>query len=228
MHHINLECYDKRNNYSDNYYGTKYGKYPWSKVKHLGKHLATSKVRHPYIIKHLPDKLYNNDILFTKLCRLYQDFDVNVKNVLDGANNQMFLRFAAMFGIFKNEEHYEVAINCWDEGFSTAMGRYYRTKHKEYDDTLYNVSYIAHYDLTFSNYLYYAVGFTDQRFNAVKSYYQGYRFKGVHSHRFSWLDDQEVSELNLVTDQYTHYLQKKDSCQPPKLLTFSPQVLSIR
>jgi hypothetical protein len=224
---FDLNCYQQHSNYSDNYYGTKYGKYSWNDVKHLGQHLATSKVRYPYIENVIPNKIYDYDLLLTLLNNVYLDFDKNVENVLNGFNNQMFLRFAAMFGIFKNRVNYEIAMNCWDEGFATAVYRYYNSKHKEYKDSTLGLSYVAHYDLTFSNYLYFAVGYVDQKFNTELGPLANRKFKDVHLHRFSWFTDKSVNDLKLFAmDPYIQYLQQKDFDLELKDQVFSPQSLS--
>ncbi len=111
----------------------------------------------------------------------YRDLDTNLKRLLDNYNDPMFIRFICKIGALKSQKNWELLLRNWNLGYSDAIRRYYNAAHQNYQaDAL---SYLSYFDMFFSNYLYYAIGRSDQflaerhGINSVTS--QCVRFDGI-------------------------------------------------
>lgn len=97
---------------------------------------------------------------YVLLISLYTDLDKNLTRLLEGYNDPLFIRFVCKSGVFRTEYHWQMLMRNWNRGFSLAIARYYNGAHKNYVPT--GISYVAYFDMFFSNYLYYAIGRSDQ------------------------------------------------------------------
>lgn len=97
---------------------------------------------------------------FTFLVNYYKDLDTNLQRLKDKKNDPMFIRFICKIGSFNTPQHWQLLIRNWNIGYSFAISRYYNNAHKAYSFDA--ISYIAYFDMFFSNYLYYAIGRADQ------------------------------------------------------------------
>ena len=122
-------------------------------------------IKKPFLLE-LKDGYYEQDkkgleLAYRHLVSIYQDLDVNLQRLQDGYHDSMFIRFAFKAGIFQSIKHWEMLMRNWYLGWSMAMRRYYNACHHKYDPTS-GISYVAYFDLHFSQYLYYAIGRADQ------------------------------------------------------------------
>ena len=101
------------------------------------------------------------------LVNFYSDLDTNLERLLLGYNDPMFIRFVCKAGVFRTEYHWQMLMRSWNKGFSFAISRYYNGAHQDYEST--GISYLAYFDMFFSNYLYYAVGRADQHLSEDSS-----------------------------------------------------------
>jgi len=100
------------------------------------------------------------DQCFIFLVNFYKDLDTNLTRLKDKKNDPMFIRFICKIGSFTTPQHWQLLIRNWNRGFSFAIARYYKNAHLTYSFDA--ISYLAYFDMFFSNYLYYAIGRSDQ------------------------------------------------------------------
>lgn len=129
---------------------------------------------------------------FVFLVDFYKDLDTNLERLLKGYNDPLFIRFVCKAGVFKTEYHWQMLMRNWNRGYSFAIARYYNGAHNKYDPT--GVSYIAYFDMFFSNYLYYAVGRSDQHL-AEDSAVDLRTNEQIH---YDYLYNESESSLNLL------------------------------
>ena len=113
----------------------------------------------------------------------YRDLDTNLKRLLDNYNDPMFIRFICKIGAFKSQKNWELLLRNWNLGYSDAIRRYYNGAHQNYQSDA--LSCLSYFDIFFSNYLYYAIGRSDQSLstrhgiNSITNQY--IRFDGINN-----------------------------------------------
>ena len=120
----------------------------------------------PFLLESKKGVRYTNtkeglELAFRHLVSMYQDLDTCLQRIHDGYHDSMFVRFAFASGIFTTQKHWEMLMRSWYRGWSMALRRYYNACHHKYDPTS-GSSYVAYFDIHFSQYLYFAIGRADQ------------------------------------------------------------------
>lgn len=125
----------------------------------------------PFLLKAKKGRLYRYnetglEEAYRHLISLYYDLDTCLDRLKDGYFDSCFIRFANRAGIFKSEDHWENLLRNWKMAITYATIRYYNACHNKYDPTT-GLSYVAYFDTHFSSYLYFALGYSDQKQKAA-------------------------------------------------------------
>lgn len=141
------------------------------------------------------------ELAFIHLVSMYQDLDTCLQRLFDGYHDSCFIRFAIKSGIFTTEEHWDNLLRNWYLGFTMAMRRYYNACHPLYDPSS-NLSYVTYFDTHFSNYLYYAIGRSDQEHDRETL---GYNSKNLEMIRIDQLNSANL-DISYDLESYSSWL----------------------
>ena len=113
------------------------------------------------------DYILNYDLLLIKLIQYYSDLNNILKRASSNYHDYMFMRFAFKTKMFFYEDRFENILELWDEAFSLALETYLKERHVKFIET-YGISYVAYFDINFSNALYYSFINLEYKFNNSK------------------------------------------------------------
>lgn len=161
---INIK--DKTKPYTDmsfEYYNSKYQFSDFKNYKVWGDDFQ--KIKKPFLLELKNGEYYEHskqgiELAFNHLISIYQDLDKNFDRLKANYNDPMFNRFVCKLGCFTSEKMWEVLMRNWYKGFTFALTRYYNKAHQNFSFD--SISYVAYFDMFFSNYLYYGVTRSDQ------------------------------------------------------------------
>ena len=111
--------------------------------------------------------ILDNDLLLIKLVQYYSDLNNILKRASSNYHDYMFMRFAFKTKMFFYEDRFENILELWDEAFSLALETYLKERHVKFIET-YGISYVAYFDINFSNALYYSFINLEYKFNNSK------------------------------------------------------------
>ena len=107
------------------------------------------------------------DLLLIKLIQYYSDLNNILKRSSSDYHDYMFMRFAFKTKMFFYEDRFDNILELWDEAFSLALEAYLKERHTNFIET-YGISYVAYFDINFSNALYYSFINLEYKFNNSK------------------------------------------------------------
>ena len=111
--------------------------------------------------------ILDNDLLLIKLIEYYSDLNNILKRSASDYHDYMFMRFAFKTKMFFYEDRFDNILELWDEAFSLALEAYLKERHTNFIET-YGISYVAYFDINFSNALYYSFVNLEYKYNNSK------------------------------------------------------------
>lgn len=100
--------------------------------------------------------ILDNNLLLNKLVSYYSDLNEVLRRLSSGYHDYMFMRFAYKTKMFYYSDRFHNILELWDDAFSFALESYMKDRHYKFVET-YGISYVAYFDINFSNALYYAL-----------------------------------------------------------------------
>lgn len=155
--------------------------------------------------------ILDNDLLLIKLVEYYSDLNNVLKRTASDYHDYMFMRFAFKTKMFYYEDRFNNILELWDDAFSLALETYMKERHSSFIET-YGISYVAYFDINFSNALYYSLINIEYKYNNSKE---------IPVELFSEIDDIN----NYLIDEPLVYLTEFD--QELVSHSFAPSLLSI-
>ena len=119
---------------------------------YFGKDLATKKRG---FLASLSKYQIDTNKLLVHLVMYYSELHVNLERLLQGYYDSMFRRFIAKSKILFYKNKFENVCEIWEDVFSNALEKYLKNNHNSFSET-HGISYVAYFDIFFSNALYYS------------------------------------------------------------------------
>lgn len=100
------------------------------------------------------DYILDYDLLLLKLVEYYSDLNKVLNRLSNNYHDYMFMRFAYKTKMFYFNDRFDHILELWEDAFSLALESYLKDRHESFVET-FGISYVAYFDINFSNTLYY-------------------------------------------------------------------------
>lgn len=207
--------------YHNNYDASKYGSQLFSDYEESSKYPTIYLSRKVFLSKYNLKDCVDTDLIFIYLVQYYNDLNEILGRFKNGIRDPFITYMNKRIFLFSFENRFNILLNLWDDIFSLSIERFYKEKHKLFDE-----SYGHHYKDYFDQHIqkiFYEVYLEVQK---NSRHTQQIEFKSRSKvYLNSSLTDSELYLMDLQFEQPEYQI---DYLEELAFLCFSQPLLSTR